>query len=98
MNRVLIYIKSNDCCKRNGSVQGHENSNDDNSETHGFTFLKGDGPLNVTISHDTEFDRFMRRRQLIQLFTMLLLLKIDYNIILSKEEDDDDDDYRRNIL
>lgn len=40
----------------------------------------------ITTQDDTEFDRFMRKRQLIQLFAMLPTPKNDYDILVSDDE------------
>lgn len=91
-NSALLSDKRSEVInnKQIGSILGHNNESDNiPDETPAFSMLKEDEPTNATIPYDTEFDKFMRKRQLIQLFTMLPPPKNDYEIIVSEEENDD---------
>lgn len=90
-NSTLISDKRNEVInnKQIGSILDHKQDNDNiPDETRDFSILKEDEPLNIAIHHDTEFDKFMRKRQLIQLFTMLPPPKNDYELVMSDEEND----------
>lgn len=80
--------------ERNGIMNSRDigsvlvNSHEESTE------LKKDEPsttaaATTTTQDDTEFDKFMRKRQLIQLFAMLPTPKNDFDIMISDEEDGD---------